>query len=97
MKEVLLNGASSLTGATSARSTKVERCAGRVMLIAVAVLFIPVLLLVVALLYMSPGTPKPFLNDRGTPLAGSLSEKIRININGMEQGMFMARWLRRAA
>jgi pimeloyl-ACP methyl ester carboxylesterase len=42
-----------------------------------------------ALLFVSPGTPKPFLDDNGRPLAGSISEKIKVNINGVEQGMFI--------
>ena len=41
------------------------------------------------LLFMSPGTPKPFLDDSGKPLGGSISEKIKVNINGVEQGMFI--------
>jgi hypothetical protein len=59
------------------------------MLIAVAVLFISVLILLGVLLLLSPGTPKPFLDDSGKPLAGSISEKIRVDINGVEQGMFI--------
>jgi hypothetical protein len=58
-------------------------------LIAMAVLLISVLVLLGILLALSPGTPKPFLDDSGKPLAGSISEKIRVNINGLEQGMFM--------
>jgi pimeloyl-ACP methyl ester carboxylesterase len=54
-----------------------------------AVLFISVLVLLGVLLLLSPGTPKPFLDDRRMPLAGSISEKIRVNINGLEQGMFI--------
>jgi pimeloyl-ACP methyl ester carboxylesterase len=59
------------------------------MLIAMAVLLISVLVLLGILLFLSPGTPKPFLDDSGKPLAGSISEKIRVNINGVEQGMFI--------
>ena len=54
-----------------------------------AVLLISLLVLVGVLLFMSPGTPKPFLDDIGKPLAGSISEKIKVNINGVEQGMFI--------
>jgi pimeloyl-ACP methyl ester carboxylesterase len=63
--------------------------AGRVMLMAIAVLLISVVLLLGALLYVSPGLPKPFLDDSGEPLAGSISEKIHVDINGIEQGMFI--------
>jgi pimeloyl-ACP methyl ester carboxylesterase len=65
------------------------RKAGRTMLIAIAILLISVLLFFGILLIISPGTPKPFLDDSGKPLAGSISEKIRVNINGIEQGMFI--------
>jgi len=41
------------------------------------------------LLAWSPGQPQPFLDKNGEPLAGSLSEKIRIEINGVEQGLFI--------
>jgi pimeloyl-ACP methyl ester carboxylesterase len=37
----------------------------------------------------SPGKPRPFLDGAGHIQAGSLSEKIRVNINGIEQGMFI--------
>jgi pimeloyl-ACP methyl ester carboxylesterase len=63
--------------------------AGHVMLIAIAVLFISVLMLLGVLWFLSSGTPKPFLDDRGQPLAGSISEKVRVIINGVEQGMFI--------
>jgi pimeloyl-ACP methyl ester carboxylesterase len=59
------------------------------MLIIAAVLLVSVLALFSVLLYMSPGTPKPFLDDGGKPLAGSISEKIHVNINGIKQGMFI--------
>jgi pimeloyl-ACP methyl ester carboxylesterase len=59
------------------------------MAIAVAVLLVSILVLVGVLLALSPGTPKPFLDERGSPLAGSISEKIRVDINGVEQGMFI--------
>lgn len=47
------------------------------------------LILVGVLLAWSPGKPKPFLDERGRPLAGSVSEKMYININGVKQGMFI--------
>jgi len=37
----------------------------------------------------SPGKPLPFVDEQGNPLPGSISEKIFININGVEQGMFI--------
>jgi pimeloyl-ACP methyl ester carboxylesterase len=37
----------------------------------------------------SRGRPRPYLNEAGRPLAGSLSEKIYVLINGVQQGMFI--------
>lgn len=50
-----------------------------------------VFLLIIAgvLLALSPGTPKPYLDQAGNPLAGSLSEKVFVNIGGVKQGMFI--------
>lgn len=59
------------------------------MVIVIAVLVTSVLVLLGVLLFLSPGTPKPFLDDCGMPLAGSISEKIHVKINGIEQGMFI--------
>ena len=36
-----------------------------------------------------PGKAKPLLDERGKVLEGSISEKIFVNINGVEQGMFI--------
>lgn len=47
-------------------------------------------LAILALVWLfNRGAPTPFLDDAGRPLAGSLSEKIRVPINGVEQGMFI--------
>ena len=61
----------------------------RIMLVALAILFAGLLVLVGILWLWSPGRPQPFLDENGAPLAGSISEKIRVNINGVEQGMFI--------
>ena len=47
------------------------------------------LVLVGVLLAMSPGKPEPFLDKTGKPLAGSMSEKLHVKINGVEMGMFI--------
>jgi len=39
-------------------------------------------------LWWSSGEARPFLGRDGKPLPGSISEKIRVEINGVEQGMF---------
>jgi pimeloyl-ACP methyl ester carboxylesterase len=43
----------------------------------------------ILLAWSRPGRPRPFLDERGHVLPHSLSEKIRITINGVEQGMFV--------
>jgi pimeloyl-ACP methyl ester carboxylesterase len=62
---------------------------GRIMLIIISTLLAGLLILVGVLLTWSPGKSKPFLNENGNPLPGSISEKIFVNINGVEQGMFI--------
>lgn len=57
------------------------RKVGRAMLIAFSILVALILILVGVLLAISPGKPRP--------LAGGLSVKIRLEINGVEQGMFI--------
>ncbi len=63
--------------------------AGRAVLAVTAALLVSSLVLVGVLLLISPGTPKPFLDSSGKPLIGSIAEKIRVNINGAQQGMFI--------
>jgi pimeloyl-ACP methyl ester carboxylesterase len=60
------------------------------MLIAIYILLASILILAAVLEFWSyPGKPKPFLDQNGKPLAGSLSEKVFVNINGVKQGMFI--------
>lgn len=59
------------------------------MLIILSIFLVCVLILVGVLLACSSGKPNPFLDERGKPLEGSISEKIFVNINGVEQGMFI--------
>ena len=47
------------------------------------------LVFIALLLAWSPGQPQPFRAENGEPLAGSLSEKISVEINGTAQGMFI--------
>ncbi len=44
---------------------------------------------ILAVFVARPAGPKPFLDDSGRPLAGSISEKITVNIGGVDQGMFI--------
>ncbi len=59
------------------------------MLIASAVVAACILMFVGLLLLWSSGKPAPFVDENGSPVAGSISEKIRVDINGVEQGMFI--------
>jgi len=59
------------------------------MLITLSILFAGIILSGLILLALSPGKPVPFLDENGKQLAGSLSEKIWVNINGVPQGMFI--------
>jgi len=61
----------------------------RIMLIFPVTLFVGAVVLFGVLLAMSPGKPEPYLDENGNPLKGSISEKIRVKINDMEQGMFI--------
>jgi pimeloyl-ACP methyl ester carboxylesterase len=63
--------------------------AKNVMLIGFLILAAAILLLGVTLLLWSPGRQIPFTDANGHPLTGSISEKIRVEINGVEQGMFI--------
>ena len=59
------------------------------MLIIISILLAALLIPLGILLLWSPGKPQPFVDENGWPLRGSLSEKIRVNIDGLEQGMFI--------
>jgi len=79
---------------TNIRNTRVSiksfmQKAGRIMLTITFILLAGILILFGILLAYSPGKPEPFLDDNGNPLACSISEKIFVNINGIEQGMFI--------
>jgi pimeloyl-ACP methyl ester carboxylesterase len=66
------------------------RKAGRLLSIVVFISLACVLGLVGLLLVWSyPGRPRPFVDEHGQPLPGSISEKIRVNVNGVEQVMFI--------
>jgi pimeloyl-ACP methyl ester carboxylesterase len=66
------------------------RKAGRILLIIISLLLAGILGLVGVLLAWSyPGKPEPFVDENGKRLPGSISEKVFVNINGLEQGMFI--------
>jgi pimeloyl-ACP methyl ester carboxylesterase len=63
--------------------------AGRMMLMLLSLCLACIPILVGVLLLLSRGKPKPFVDENGRPLAGSISEKVFVTINGMQQGMFI--------
>jgi pimeloyl-ACP methyl ester carboxylesterase len=65
------------------------RKAERIMSIIVSIILAGVFILVAVLLVWSPGKPQPLLDENRNLLVGSISEKIRVTINGVEQGMFI--------
>ncbi|AZV59061.1 alpha/beta hydrolase [Clostridium sp. AWRP] len=60
-----------------------------IILIIFSILLICIFICVGVLIVHSSGKPKPFLDKNGKPLPGSISEKIHVNIGGVEQGMFI--------
>lgn len=60
-----------------------------IIMLLLSVLIICSLLFTGTLWLCSSGKPKPFTAKSGNPLPGSISEKIRVSINGVEQGMFI--------
>lgn len=59
------------------------------MVFILSVIFVCILLFAGALMLCSPGKAKPFLDEGGRYLEGSISEKIFIKIGGVRQGMFI--------
>lgn len=77
------------TGGMNMNRSWVRKWVVRMLLVIPTVLLLCMAILVGVMLACSPGKPKPFLDDNGAPLAGSLSEKIQVKINGIDQGMFI--------
>ena len=63
--------------------------AGLIVLATVGIFMGAIVILFAVLLAVSPGRPKPILDEKGRALPGSISEKIHVNINGVQQGMFI--------
>ena len=61
----------------------------RAMLIIASVLIASVVVVIGGLLLFSPGTSPPLLDQNGKLVAGSISEKLHVHINGIDQGMFL--------
>ena len=60
-----------------------------ILVILLSVVLACLLVLAGVLLAWSPGSPRSFVDEKGRPPADSVSEKVRVAINGMEQGMFI--------
>lgn len=60
-----------------------------IVLITLSIFLAGVFILFGILMAWSPGKPRPLPDQNGKVPAGSISEKIHININGVEQGMFI--------
>jgi pimeloyl-ACP methyl ester carboxylesterase len=74
----------------SARSSpSLIRKALRLVIIVCAAFVACIVLLAGWICLHSPGTPVPVLSADGKPLARSISEKLFLRINGVEQGMFI--------
>jgi pimeloyl-ACP methyl ester carboxylesterase len=62
---------------------------GLIVLIMIGIFLGMMVILLGLLLTVSSGKTKPFLDETGRVLPGSISEKIHVNINGSQQGMFI--------
>jgi len=65
------------------------RKVGKTLMYLLASILICLLFILVYLIIVSPGKFKPFKDEDGNILTGSISEKIMVNINGVNQGMFI--------
>ena len=54
-----------------------------------AVLLVGLFAVALALRLVSPGVPAPFVDAAGNPIAGSVSEKLFVEINGARQCLFI--------
>lgn len=61
----------------------------KIVLIILSILLACLLTLIGIFLGISTGNAEPFLDENGNLMAGSISEKIHVLINGVEQGMFI--------
>ena len=62
---------------------------GRIIGIILTILAAIIVLAVCLLAMRSPGKTRPVVDAQGNPLPNSLAEKIHVNINGLEHGMFV--------
>ncbi len=61
----------------------------RMLVITLLITLVCLIIIAGALLILSSGNAKPFLDKTGKPIPGSISEKVFMNIGGVRQGMFI--------
>lgn len=71
------------------KTPSLARKVGRIMWIFLSIFLAFIFVLTGILFAMSPGTPEPFRDENGNPLLNSIAEKTFINVNGVQQGMFI--------
>ena len=71
------------------RNSQPGRLIGRFILTTTIVITSFILIIIVVLLLSSKGKPIPLTDESGNTIAGSISEKIFVDINGVRQGMFI--------
>jgi pimeloyl-ACP methyl ester carboxylesterase len=59
------------------------------MLALLSIILLSLIFLVITLFLISPGRLKPFVDQNGKPVDGSISEKVFVKIGGVMQGMFI--------
>ena len=59
------------------------------MLVLLSIILLCLITFLTTLFIISPGKLKPFVDQSGQPLIGSISEKVFIKIGGVKQGMFI--------
>ena len=73
----------------SSEHKSVKRRIRGVMLTVIFMILGGLIIMIGVLIVLSPGKPRPILDARGRPVAGSISEKTFVVINGVSQGMFI--------
>ena len=59
------------------------------MILTLSIIFVCISIFAGFLVVYSPGNVLPLLTESGKPFPGSISEKMHVNINGVDQGMFI--------
>jgi pimeloyl-ACP methyl ester carboxylesterase len=76
----------------SLASPSLARRVGRIMIFAASAILALLFVVLGLLVVWSPGNARPLVDANGSAVEGSISEKIRVEINGVQQGMFIKSW-----